>query len=476
MGIARSVPGLTGHFLPRLRRGHGGEWAALLKPHNRHETGGARALLLFLVLFAILATPATAAADVLKIVVDDIIHPITEEYIGRAIDEATKSKAEAVLIELRTPGGLETSTRKIVEKMLASEVPLIVYVTPSGSRAASAGFFILQAADVAAMAPGTNTGAAHPVLLGGKDMDENMKKKMENDSAAFMRSFVAKRGRNVEAAESAVRESKSFTEQEALKEGVIDYVADNEQSLFAQLSGKPIRRFGGGTITIDLKGDPVRRFEMTLRQKILAYIMDPNVAYLLFSLGMLALYAEFNNPGAILPGVVGVICVLLALFAFNILPTRYAALLLIVAAFVLFALEAKLTSHGVLGAGGVLCMVLGALMLVDAPIPEMRVRLWTALAVAIPMGVISVFLMTLAIRAQMSKSAVGPEALVGAVGVVRTALSPSGKVFIQGELWNAVGTTTVPAGEPVRVRRVAGLVLEVEPAPGAKASAQGPAD
>lgn len=423
-----------------------------------------------MVVLAALLIPATASADVLKIVVDDIIHPITEEYIGRTLDEAKKSKAEAVLIELRTPGGLETSTRKIVEKLLASPVPVIVYVTPSGSRAASAGFFILQAADVAAMAPGTNTGAAHPVLLGGKDMDENMKKKMENDSAAFMRAFVAKRGRNVEAAESAVRESKSFTEQEALKEHVIDYVAENEQSLFEQLSGKPIHRFDGTTITLDLKGDPVRPFEMTLRQKILAYIMDPNVAYLLFSLGMLALYAEFNNPGAILPGVVGVICVLLALFAFNILPTRYAALLLIVAAFALFALEAKFTSHGVLGAGGILCMVLGGLMLIDAPIPEMRVRLWTALAVAVPMGLISVFLMTLAIRAQMGKTAVGPETLVGAVGIVRTPLSPSGKVFIQGELWNAVSNTAVAVGEAVRVRRIEGLVLEVEPAAGASAA------
>ncbi|HXE90518.1 MAG TPA: nodulation protein NfeD [Terriglobales bacterium] len=421
-------------------------------------------------LVAALVIPAMASADVLKIVVDDIIHPITEEYIERALEEAKASKADALLIELRTPGGLDTSTRKIVERMLASPVPVVVYVTPSGSRAASAGFFILQAADVAAMAPGTNTGAAHPVLMGGKDIDENLKKKMENDAAAFMRSYVSKRGRNVEVAESAVRESKSFTEQEALKEGLIDYVADNEQSLLEQLSGKPIRRFDGSTITLELKGDPVRPFEMTLRQRILAYIMDPNVAYLLFSLGMLALYAEFNNPGAILPGVVGVICVLLALFAFNILPTRYAALLLIVAAFVLFALEAKFTSHGVLGAGGVLCMVLGGLMLIDAPIPEMRVRLWTALAVAVPMGVISVFLMTLAFRAQMAKTAVGPETLVGAVGIVRTPLAPSGKVFVQGELWNAVSSTAVAVGEAVRVRKVEGLVLEVEPAPGASAS------
>jgi len=426
-----------------------------------------RLLASLLLVIAVLFAPVGMSADVVKIVVDDVIHPITDEYIGRALEEAKATKAEALLIELRTPGGLVDSTRSIIEKLLASPVPVIIYVAPSGSRAASAGFFLLEAADVAAMAPGTNTGAAHPVLLGAKDLDPTMKEKMENDAAAFMRAFVAKRARNVEAAESGVRQSKSFTEQEALKLNLIDYVATSEQHLFEQMRGKPVKRFDGSTVTLDLVGKPVRPFLMTLKQRILAYIMDPNVAFLLFAVGMLAVWSEFQTPGAVLPGVVGLICILLALFAFNILPTRFAALALIAAAFVLFALEAKFTSYGILGAGGVLCMVLGALMLVDAPIPEMRIKLWTALAVAVPFGVIAVFLMTLAIRAQMNKVQVGSETMVGVVGVARTPLSPKGKVFIQGELWDAVSTASVDSGAEVRVRRVEGLVLDVEPAPAA---------
>jgi membrane-bound serine protease (ClpP class) len=300
-----------------------------------------------------------------------------------------------------------------------------------------------------------------------------MKQNKEHDSAAFMRSFVAKRGRNVEAAESGVRQSKSFTEQEALKLRLIDYVATSEQNLFEQMRGKPVRRFDGTTVTLDLVGKPVHPFLMTLKQRILAYIMDPNVAFLLFSIGMLALWGEFKTPGAVFPGVIGLICILLALFAFNILPTRFAAFALIVAAFILFALEAKFTSYGILGAGGVLCMVLGALMLVDAPIPEMRIRLWTALGVAVPFGVIAVFLMTLALRAQMAKVQVGTETMVGVVGVARTPLSPKGKVFIQGELWDAVSSASVDTGAEVRVRRVQGLVLDVEPAPASARSQEG---
>ncbi len=415
------------------------------------------------ILLLFLLSASLLAADVVKITVADMIHPISDEFIGRALEQAKKDKAEAVLIELSTPGGLETSTRSIIEKILASPVPVIVYVSPSGSRAASAGFFILQAADVAAMAPGTNTGAAHPVVLGGGKIDDVMKSKMEEDSAAFMRSFVEKRGRNVEVAESAVRESKSFTEQEALKQNLIDVIAANQEELFKQLEGRNIKRFDGSTATLHLVGKPVRPMEMTLKQRILSFIMDPNVAFILFSIGMLALYAEFNHPGAILPGVIGLIFILLAVFALNILPTRYAALALILAAFILFALEAKFTSHGILGAGGIVAMVIGALLLVDGPIPEMRVKLLTALSVSVPMGVITVFLMTLAIRAQRQKTVIGPESLVGGVGVARSLLSPEGKVFIQGELWDAVASAPIQPGEQVAVRKVNGLVLEVEP-------------
>lgn len=418
----------------------------------------------FLALLALLLCSSLASAEgVLKIVVNDTIHPITDEFIGRAIAEAERNKDDVLLIQLRTPGGLVESTRSIVEKVLASPVPVIIYVAPSGSRAASAGFFILESADVAAMAPGTNTGAAHPVLFGGKEMDSIMKDKMENDAAAFMRSFVSKRGRNVDVAESAVRQSKSFTEQEALSQKLIDYVASDEQDLFKQMEGRTVTRFNGSTVVLHLVGKPVRTYDMSLKQKILAWLMDPNMAFLLFSIGMLALYAEFNHPGAILPGVVGLICILLAVFALNILPTRYAALALIVAAFVLFALEAKFTSHGVLGAGGVVAMVIGALLLVDGPIPEMRVQLWAALAVSIPFGVITVFLMSLALKAHKQKAVTGEEGLVGEFGVARTPLQPDGKVFVHGELWDALSSSNVAAGARVQVRSVEGLLLRVDP-------------
>jgi membrane-bound serine protease (ClpP class) len=412
-------------------------------------------------LFVLAALPLRA--DVIRLVVDDAIHPITEEYIDRALTEGERTKADAIVIELRTPGGLEMSMRKIVERIIKSPVPVIVHVAPSGSRAASAGFFILIAADVAAMAPGTNTGAAHPVLLGGEKIDDVMKMKMQNDSAAFIRTIAQRRGRNVAAAESGVREAKSWTEDEALALKLIDVIAPDTASLLKAIDGRTIRRFNGKTTVLRVAGKPVREVEMSLRQKILAWIMDPNVAFVLFSLGMLALYAEFNHPGAILPGVVGLIAILLAVFALNLLPTRFAAVALLLVAFALFAAEAKFTSYGILGTGGVICMVLGALMLVDGPIPEMRVNLLTALAVSIPIGAIAVFLMTLVVRARQNPIATGVEAMVGRVGVARTNIAESGKVFVNGELWNATARGEIPAGAAVRISAVEGLRVLVEP-------------
>ena len=406
-----------------------------------------------------------SAAEVLKIVVNDTIHPITDEYIGRAIEQAQRNKDQALLIELNTPGGLLDSTRDIVEKILASPVPVIIYVAPSGSRAASAGFFILESADLAAMAPGTNTGAAHPVALGGAKMDDVMKMKAENDAAALMRSVASKRGRNVEVAESAVRQSKSFTDTEALSQKLVDYVASNEEDLLNQIQGKSFKRFNGQTVTLRLSGETIRPYEMTLKEHILAYLMDPNVAFILLAIGALALYAEFNHPGAVVPGTVGIIFIILAIFALNLLPTRFAAVVLILASFVFFALEAKFATHGVLAIGGICTMVLGALLLVDAPIPEMRVHLYTALAVSIPLGSITAFLMALALRARRNKVVTGVQGLIGETGVARTALAPRGKVFVHGELWDAVASRTVAAGEPVVVRNVEGLQLRVDPVP-----------
>ena len=414
-------------------------------------------------LIAIVLFAQFCSADVLKIVVNDTIHPITAEYIGRALEAAAANHDQALLIEINTPGGLVDSTRDIIEKIVASPVPVIIYVTPSGSRAGSAGFFILESADVAAMAPGTNAGAAHPVTIGTGKIDDVMKQKMENDAAALMRSVVAKRGRNVELAESAVRESKSFTEQEALDKKLIEYIAPSEQDLFRQMGGKSLKRFNGTTVTLNLAGQPVRNYPMTLKQRILSYIMDPNIAFILLAIGALALYAEFNHPGAVIPGTVGVVFILLAAFALNLLPVRFAALVLIVGAFVLFALEAKFVSHGVLTIGGIALLVIGGLLLVDAPIPEMRVHWLTALSVSIPLGLITAFLMSIALRARRNKIVTGQQGLVGEIGITQTALAPSGKIFVHGELWDAVSPVNIPAGERVLVRRVDGLVLQVEP-------------
>ncbi len=302
-----------------------------------------RLLRFFFAFLTTLALAASCSADVLKITINDVIQPITVEYIGRALDAAAANHDQAVLIEINTPGGLLDATRNIIEKIEASPVPVIVYVAPTGSRAGSAGIFILEAADVAAMAPGTNAGAAHPVLLFGPIVakpDDEMNRKIENDTAAFIRSIASKRGRNVELAESAVRESKSFTEQEALDKKLIEYIAPNEQDLFRQLNGKSFKRFNGTTVTLNLADEPVRDYGMTLKQRILTYLMDPNIAFILLAIGALALYAEFNHPGAVIPGTVGVVFILLAAFALNLMPVRFAAIAMIIGAFALFAAEA----------------------------------------------------------------------------------------------------------------------------------------
>jgi membrane-bound serine protease (ClpP class) len=418
---------------------------------------------MFFTFLTFLCLGLTCSADVLKIELNDAIQPVTAEYVGRALELAAANHDQAVLIEINTPGGLVDSTREIIEKIVASPVPVIIYVTPSGSRAASAGFFILESADVAAMGPGTNTGAAHPVILGEK-MDEVMKQKMENDAAALMRSVVAKRGRNVELAESAVLQSKSFTDQEALDKHLIDYIAPNEQDLFRQMKGKGFQRFDGKSVTLDLANEPVRDYRMTLKQRILTYIMDPNVAFILLAIGALALYAEFNHPGAVIPGTVGVVFILLAAFALNLLPVRFAAVAMIIGAFALFAAEAKFASHGVLTTGGIALLTLGGLFLVDAPIPEMRVHLATALAVSIPLGLITAFLMSIAVRARRNKVVTGEQGLIGEIGIAQTALAPAGKVFVHGELWDAVSTVPVSEGERIVVRQVDGLTLSVDPA------------
>jgi membrane-bound serine protease (ClpP class) len=419
---------------------------------------------LFFAAIVICLLSALASADVLKLVLDDTIQAATAERVQRALDQAAAQKDDAVLIELSTPGGVMDAMRDIMERILASPVPVIIYVTPSGSRAASAGFFILESADVAAMAPGTNTGAAHPVGPFGGDIQGTMKEKVENDAAALMRSIVSKRGRNVEVAESAVRQSKSFTDSEALSQKLIDYVAPSEQDLFRQIASKPVKRFNGESVTLKLIGKPEREIQPTLKERILSFLMEPDIAFILLAIGALSLYVEFNHPSAVIPGTVGVVFILLAIFALHLLPIRFAAVVLIFSSFVLFALEAKFATHGVLAIGGITTLVIGALLLVDSPIPEMRVKLATALAVSIPVGLITAFLMTVALQARRNKVVTGMEGLIGEVAIAQTALAPAGKVFVHGELWDAVASANVPAGEKVVVQKVDGLQLRVEPA------------
>jgi len=423
-----------------------------------------RHLLACSLFMAVISLPLRA--EVLKIVVDDTIQAATAERIERALDQAATQRADAVLIELDTPGGVMGSMNEIMQKIIASPVPVIIYVTPSGSRAASAGFFILESADIAAMAPGTHAGAAHPVGPFGGEIKGPMGDKVLNDAAAMLRSIAGKRGHNVDVAESAVRQSKSFTESEALSQKLIDYVASDEQDLFRQVSAHPIKRFDGKTVTLNLVGQKEVTLEPTLKQQILSFLMEPDIAFILLAIGALALYTEFNHPGAVWPGTVGIVFILLAIFALHLLPIRFFAVVLIFSSFILFALEAKFATHGVMAIGGIATLVLGGLLLVDSPIPELRVKLWTALAVSVPMGIITVFLMTIALRARRNKVVTGIEGLVGEIGTAQTALAPSGKVFVHGELWDATATSEVAVGQSVVVKKVDGLQLKVTPATG----------
>lgn len=422
-----------------------------------------RSLLLTIATLSLSFASLSVRADVLKIVVDDTIHPLVADHIAKAIHEAEVNHDEAVLIELRTPGGLMDSMREIVTVVLKSPVPILVYVAPSGSRAASAGFYILEAADIAAMAPGTNTGSAHPVLGNGLPMDSVLKDKIENDAAALLRSYSAKRGRNVEIAESAVRQSKAFSSDEALAAHLIDFIAVSDSDLLRQADGRTVTRFDGSKAVLRLAGKPIRNFKLTIRDNTLNYLMDPNVSAFLLLIGIVAIFVEFNHPGLVAPGAVGFVCLMLVAFAFHLLPFRYGSVAMIIAAFVLFALEAKFQSHGALGICGVLLLMIGTLLLVDGPIPEMRVKWQTAIAVSLPLGAITIFLMNIGIRARRAKVRTGPESMIGATAVVQSPLTPQGKVYIQGETWDAVAPSGVEVGRPVVVRRVDKMVLYVEP-------------
>jgi membrane-bound serine protease (ClpP class) len=420
-----------------------------------------RGLYLCLLLLVLLISPQPVTASVISLDVEGVIHPIVAEYVTSGITQAESESARAVLLRLSTPGGLDQSMREIIEKILASRVPVIAYVAPSGARAASAGFFILLSADLAIMAPGTNTGAAHPVSITGGKLDEVMARKIENDAAAYIRSFVTKRGRNFEMAEKGVVESKSFTETEALNLHLIDGIAGDIQELLTKFDGHKVIRFNGESQVLRLKGEIVKKLEMTLRQKVLAAILNPNIALILGLIGLLALYFEFTTPGMILPGIVGVICIFLALVAFNILPVNLLGVVLIIGAIVLFVLEAKVGSHGILAVLGIIAMVFGSLVLIDSPLPELRVRLATALGVTLPFAGITIFLLRLVILSHKTKSLVGMEGMVGEIGVAMSSLEPEGRVKIHGEIWQAYGDEPVQEGEKVKVLVVDGLKIKV---------------
>ncbi len=394
--------------------------------------------------------------------VDGIIAPITVEILGHAIDQAASQNASAVLLRLNTPGGLLDSTREITSKIVASKVPVIAYVTPSGGRAASAGFFLLEAADFAAMAPGTNTGASSPVLE-GQQMDPVMRSKVENDASAWLRSIVTKRGHNAELAEKTIREAKAFSEKEALDDHLIDSIAPSERRLLDSLDGREITRFDGRKETLHLRDAAVREYQPTSRERIIEAVSDPNTGFILLALGALGIYVEFSAPGLIFPGVAGGILALLGLSSLSVLPINWIGAALLILGVSLFVLEAKFASHGILGVGGTVAMALGALLLINGP-PEVRIRLSTSLSVTLPFALITMFLVSLVIRARSNKAVMSVGGLLNEIGEARTPLAPAGKVFVHGEYWDAVSTEPVHAGVQVRVVAVDGMKLRVEPA------------
>jgi membrane-bound serine protease (ClpP class) len=413
--------------------------------------------------------PPTLSADttapvVVKLTLHDTIQPITADYLQRGLQEAARLHAQLVIVSMGTPGGLLESTRVMVQAIENSAVPVVIFISPTGSRAGSAGFFLLEAADVAAMAPGTNAGAAHPVVEGGQ-IDPTLKEKIENDAAAFLRSYTARRGRNVEAAEDAVLHSKSYSDEEALKLKLIDLESADDTSLLSALDSREIHRFNGSTQTLHLQGAEIVTIPPSLRERLLSKLTNPNVAVLLFVLGGLLIYLEFNVPGTIVPGSLGTLFVLLSLFGLNLLPIRHTAVVLLLAAFVLIVLEAKFGGHGALATAGIVALIFGLATLVDGPIPELRVHLATALGAGLGFGAITFGLAWIALKARRGKVLTGPQAMIGGIAIVRTPLNPTGQVEIRGELWQAAlrGHASLAVGSTVSVRSVEGLVLIVEP-------------
>ena len=413
--------------------------------------------------------PPTATKDrnssgdpprVLVAIYEGVINPVAAEFMTQVISDAAREQAQALIIQLDTPGGLDTSMRLIVKEISASEIPVIVYVAPTGARAASAGVFITLSAHIAAMAPGTNIGAAHPVAMGGGEMDKEMKKKVENDAAAYIKSLAEKRGRNVEWAEEAVRQSVSATEGEALKLRVIDLIAEDLTALLASVHGREVET-PKGKQALKTKDATLKFIPMSTRLKILNALSDPNIAYILMMLGIYGLIFELSNPGAILPGVVGAICLILAFYAFQTLPINYAGLLLILLGIILFVAEIKVPSYGMLTVGGIVAMALGSLMLVKTDIPYMQISYLVIIPSVMATALFFALVVGMAWRAHRHQPMTGMEGLIGLIGVAKTDISPHGQILLQGELWEADSTDRIQAGEDVEVTGIDGLKLHI---------------
>jgi len=417
--------------------------------------------------------PPGGSAQIVELRIGDEIEPVMAEYVVSGIEEAARRHASLILITMDTPGGLSTSMEEIIHHILESPVPVAIFISPVGSRGASAGFFILLSADVAAMAPGTHTGAASPLLaIGGfpLQVDETLKKKILNDATAFLRSYSAKRGRNVELAESAVVDGKAWTETEALDGKLIDLVANSPEDLLSKLDGRTIKRFDGSSVQLALRNPERIPFSMSIRQRFLSRIVQPDAFFILLIVGVLGLYAEFTHPGMVAPGVIGGIALVLALYAMHILPVEPAGIVLILLALGLFILEAKYTSHGVLATGGIVSMLLGALMLVRSPMTHAGVSLGVAFGATLPFALIVIFLMRLVLKSRSWKPSMGREQFIGTVAEVTGSLVKSadgemfeGMVRLNGALWRAVSGEAIPQGAHVRVTSFEGLTLRVVP-------------
>jgi membrane-bound serine protease (ClpP class) len=415
-----------------------------------------------LLLLPLPASPASQSGLVYLATFEGVINPVTAEYISSVLSQAQEGGATAVVIQLDTPGGLDTSMRLIIKDITSSSVPVIVYVAPSGGRAASAGVFILYSAHIAAMAPGTNVGAAHPVAMGGGEMDAVMKAKVENDAAAYIKSIAEKRGRNAKWAEDAVRKSVSVTEKEALALKVIDLIADDVPSLLTAVDGRTVVT-GAGKYVLHTKGATLKDVPMGWRLEALKALSDPNIAFILMTLGTIGLLAELYNPGAILPGIVGAISLILAFYSLQTLPVNYAGVLLIILGIVLFILEIKVVSYGLLSLGGLAALIFGALLLVKTDAPFLKVSLSLIIPMAVLVGALLMTLTWMAAKTQRRAAVTGAEGMIGTIALAQTDVAPRGRVFIQGEMWDAVSDEPIREGEEAKVKAVSGLTLKVAP-------------